>query len=673
MDCCLNLLGASFWENADHIVAFSKTPKVETLFVPPYVSVRFQLATTNRGAASVTDVGTKETFSFQTEVGQLLDIVAGSLYSSREIFLRELVSNASDACDKLRYETLTNPSLAANAVQFSVSLEIDKKAKTLSISDNGIGMNHDDLLETLGTIAKSGTGAFLESLKGAEKGELGLIGQFGVGFYSAFMVSDSVDVLTRKAGEEESWLWSSDGKGQFTIEPGDRTECGTTVVLHLKKDAKEFLEDVRVRHIVKTYSDHISFPVTLGGETLNSASAIWTRASKDVTQEQHTEFYRHTSHAYDEPWLVLHSRVEGVVSHTSLLYIPTTAPFDMYDPERKSHVKLYVNRVFISENTQGLIPTYLRFLRGVVDSEDLSLNVSREMLQSDPNLTKIKTSLSKKVLGALKKKASKTPQEYAEFWQSFGAVLKEGLIEDPSLRERLLEICRFSSTNDSGLTSLSDYVERCKEGQDAVYYMVGEDAKKVAHSPHLEGFKAKGVEVLLLSDHVDEFWLQHITEFDGKMFKSVTRGATDLDKFDGDQKPDQDKDDAESPALNDLIAVIKMELGEAVKDVRPSKRLTDSPVCLIADDGDMDVNLERLLKQHGQLTDNMPRVLELNPSHKVVVKLAERAKGKEAASDTLLMDAAHLLLDQARVADGEAPSDPAEFVRRLSAIMDSAL
>jgi molecular chaperone HtpG len=614
----------------------------------------------------VTESSTKEIFSFQTEVGQLLDIVAGSLYSNREIFLRELVSNASDACDKLRYETLTDPSLAKSSDQLSVSLEINKKAKTLSISDNGIGMNHGDLLETLGTIARSGTGAFLESLKEGEKGELGLIGKFGVGFYSAFMVAETVDVLTRKAGEEKSWQWSSDGKGQFTIEPGEREESGTTVVLHLKKDAKEFLEEARVHHIVKTYSDHISFPVTLGAETLNSASAIWTRAPKDVTEEQHTEFYHHTSHAFDKPWLTLHSRVEGSVSHTSLLYVPSTAPFDLYDAERKSHVKLYVSRVFISENTKGLVPFYLRFLRGIVDSEDLTLNVSREMLQSDPKLAKIKTALSKKVIGALKKKASKAPEEYAHFWENFGAVLKEGLIEDPSLRDKLLEICRFSSTQNGELTSLSDYVGRCKDGQDAIYYMAGDDMKKISQSPHLEGFRAKGVEVLLLADHVDEFWLQHITEFEGKTFKSVTRGATDLDKISGD-------DAADSPALNDLIVAIKMELGGAVKDVRPSKRLTESPVCLIADDGDMDVNMERLLKQHGKLTDGMPRVLELNPDHRIVKKLAERAAGNEAASDTLLKDAAHLLLDQARIADGEAPADPAEFVRRLSAVLDSAL
>ena len=621
----------------------------------------------------MSDTSSKETFSFQTEVGQLLDIVAGSLYSNRGIFLRELVSNASDACDKLRYETLTDPSLATSNDQFSISLKIDKKAKTLSVSDNGIGMSHDDLLETLGTIARSGTGAFLESLKDGDKGELGLIGQFGVGFYSAFMVADSVDVVTRKAGDDQSWLWSSDGKGQFSIEPTDRDECGTAVILHLKKDAKEFLEEARISHIIKTYSDHISFPVMLDTETLNSASAIWTRDPKEVTEEQHTEFYHHSSHAFDTPWLTLHNRVEGMVSHTSLLYIPSSPPFDLYDAERKSHVKLYVNRVFISENTKGLIPTYLRFLRGVVDSEDLTLNVSREMLQSDPKLAKIKTALTKKVIGALKKKAQKSPDEYAAFWGNFGAVFKEGLVEDPNLRDRILEVCRFSSTRGGELTSLSGYVERSKEGQDELYYITGEDANKVAQSPHLEGFRAKGVEVLLLSDHVDEFWLQHITEFEGKQFKSVTRGAADLDKITGDEKSDDIDDDAKAPALDELLEVIKLELGGAIKDVRPSKRLTDSPVCLIADDGDMDVNMERLLKQHGQLQDGMPRVLELNPDHQIIMKLAERAKADTAASDDLLKDAAHLLLDQARISEGEVPSDSANFIRRLSAIMNSAL
>ena len=611
-----------------------------------------------------------ETFTFQTEVGQLLEIVAGSLYSNREVFLRELVSNASDACDKLRYGALTDASLSSDDA-LEITLSNDPKKKTLSISDNGIGMTHADLLATLGTIAKSGTGAFIEALKAEEKDKPGLIGQFGVGFYSAFMVATRVDVVTRKAGEVEAWLWSSDGKGEFSIAPAERAHSGTTVTLHLKKDAKEFAEEARIRHIIKTYSEHISFPVKLGDDTLNAAEALWTRPAKDISEEQYTEFYRHTSHAYDAPWHVMHNRVEGTLNHTSLLFVPSTQPFDLFEPERKSHVNLYVNRVFISETTKDLIPAFLRFLRGVVDSEDLSLNVSREMLQTDPQLAKIKTSITKKVLSELKKKANKVPEEYATFWGNFGAVLKEGLVEDAALRDRILEICRFASTGEGDLISLADYVARMKEGQEAIYYIVGDDAAQVAQSPHLEGFKAKGVEVLLLADHVDEFWLQHIPDFDEKPFKSITRGAADLDQVKSDDMPEAEDIEAEAN-LSVLIAAIKAELGEAVKDVRPSKRLTDSPVCLIADDGDMDVNLERLLKRHGQLQHGAPRVLELNPSHPIITKLADRAKAEATSGDNLLKDAAHLLLDQARIVEGEIPTDPPEFARRLAAVMSRA-
>lgn len=609
----------------------------------------------------------KETYSFQTEVGQLLEIVAGSLYSNREVFLRELASNASDACDKLRYASLTEPGLSASA-ELAITLENDAKKRTLSISDNGIGMNHADLLDTLGTIARSGTSAFIKALAADEGDKPGLIGQFGVGFYSAFMVASRVDVVTRKAGEAEAWLWSSDGKGEFSIEPAERATNGTTVTLHLKKDAKEFAEEARIRHIIKTYSEHVSFPIKLGDDTLNSAEALWTKPAKDVSDEQYAEFYRQCSHAFDAPWHVMHNRVEGKLNHTSLLFVPSTQPFDLFEPERKSHVKLYVNRVFISEITNDLIPAYLRFLRGVVDSQDLSLNISREMLQTDPQLAKIKTSLTKKVLSELKKKANKAPEEYATFWGNFGPVLKEGLVEDVALRDRLLELCRFASTGSGDVTSLADYISRMKEGQEAIFYIAGEDAAKLAHSPHLEGFRAKGVEVLLLSDHVDEFWLQHITEFDGKPFKSITRGAADLDEIKADETETED-DKPEEADLSALIDAIKAALGDAVKDVRPSKRLTDSPVCLIADDGDMDVNLERLLKRHGQLQHGAPRVLELNSSHRIIVKLAERAKG---GKDDLLEDAAHLLLDQARIVEGETPADPPEFARRLASVLDRA-
>ncbi|MEM6305214.1 MAG: molecular chaperone HtpG [Pseudomonadota bacterium] len=611
----------------------------------------------------------KEVFSFQTEVGQLLEIVAGSLYSNREVFLRELVSNASDACDKLRYAALTDATLAQSD-DLASTLAIDAKANTLSVSDNGIGMNHADLLETLGTIAKSGTGAFIQALQAEDKDAPGLIGQFGVGFYSAFMVASQVDVVTRKAGEEAAWLWSSDGKGAFSIEAATRDAPGTTVTLHLKKDAKEFAQEARIRHIISTYSDHISFPVKLGDETLNAAQALWTKAAKDITEEQYTEFYRMNSHAFDAPWHVMHNRVEGALNHTSLLFIPTAPPFDLFDADRKSHVKLYVNRVFISETTKDLLPSYLRFLRGIIDSQDLSLNVSREMLQSDPQLAKIKGQVTKKVLSELKKKAIKAPEDYAEFWNTFGAVLKEGLVEDPSLRDRLMEVCRFASTGSEPLTSLTEYVARMKEGQEAIFYITGEDAGKIAASPHLEGFKARGVEVLLLSDHVDEFWLQHVTEFDGKPFKSVTRGAADLDAL---KAEDADHETPESTDVSALIAAFKAELGDKVKDVRPSRRLTDSPVCLIADDGDMDVNLERILKRHGQLQQGAARVLEINPDHLIISALSARASQDGASDDATLKDAAHLLLDQARIVDGETPADPVAFARRMGSFMTRAI
>lgn len=616
----------------------------------------------------------KETYSFQTEVGQLLEIVAGSLYSNRDVFLRELVSNASDACDKLRYAALTDAGLAQSG-DLAITLDIDAKAKTLSIADNGIGMNHADLLETLGTIAKSGTGAFVKAMQAqgadaADAGPMGLIGQFGVGFYSAFMVADRVDVVTRKAGEAEAWLWSSDGKGAFTIEPATRDSAGTTVILHLKKDAKGYADAARIREIVKTYSDHIAFPIRLGDETLNASDALWTRPAKEITEEQYAEFYRHNAHAFDTPWHVMHNKVEGTLNHTSLLFVPSVRPFDLFDADRKSHVKLYVNRVYISDTTTDLVPAYLRFLRGIVDSQDLSLNVSREMLQSDPTLAKIKTQITKKVLSELKKKAGKDAEAYATFWNNFGAVLKEGLVEDAALRDRILEISRFASTGEDALTSLTGYVERMKPGQDAIYYIAGDDAGKLAKSPHLEGFRAKGVEVLLLSDHVDEFWLQHITEFDGKPFKSITRGTADLD---GIESPEKDDETPDTDDLAALIAAIKAELGDRVKDVRPSKRLTDSPVCLIADEGDMDVNLERLLRRHGQLDHGMPRVLEINPQHALVAALNARAGADGAASDPVLADAAHLLFDQARILEGELPADPADFARRMGVVMARAV
>ena len=637
----------------------------------------------------------EEKLSFQAEVSRLLDIVANSLYSNKEIFLRELISNASDACDRLRYAALTEPELLGGDPSYAIRLAADPKAKTLTISDNGIGMNRDELIENLGTIARSGTAAFVQQMDNKADGA-NLIGQFGVGFYSAFMVAERVEVTSRKAGEAHAWTWTSDGKGDFSIAPvedddGDESDVparGTRIVLGMKKDAAEFLDPARLRKIVKTYSDHIAIPVVMAepgkedgtDETLNAASAIWMRPKSEITEQQYGEFYRHVAHAFDDPWLRLHFKAEGMMEYSGLLYVPASKPFDLFHPERRHGVKLYVKRVFITDDCEELLPPYLRFLRGVIDTEDLALNISREMLQRHPVLAKIRTAVTKRVLGELKKKAEKAPEEFATFWDNFGAVLKEGLYEDSAQREALLEIARFASTTAEGLTGLAEYLERMPEGQTAIYYITGDDAEAIGRSPHLEGFKAKGVEVLLLSDPVDEFWVPTVAEYQGKPFKSVTRGAADLGGIAKASGEDGDKDseaEAPAPGTDSLIAYLKLALKDAVKDVRPSERLTDSPVCLVADEGDMDMHLERLLKQHRQIDMASKRVLEINPGHSLIRGLAERleAKGAAGAGETsaALDDAAWLLLDQARILEGEALPDPAAFARRLSAVVERGI
>ena len=616
----------------------------------------------------------QETFTFQTEVGRLLDIVAHSLYSHKEIFLRELISNASDACDRLRYAALTNPQLTDGDGDLRIHILVDRQARTLAIVDNGIGMNRGDLIETLGTIARSGTQAFLAQLTGDGKKDLGLIGQFGVGFYSSFMVAEGVDVLTRKAGEEQAWLWSSDGKGAFTIEEAARDGRGTNVTLHLAEGADEFLEESRIRQIVKTYSDHIGFPIALGeGEaapTLNAASSLWTLPKKDITPEQYKEFYHHVGHAFDDPWLTIHNTVEGVVTYISLLFVPTSAPFDLFDPQRKGRVKLYVRRVFITDDSEGLLPPYLRFLRGVVDSEDLPLNISRESFQHDPRLAKIRSGLVRRVLDELTKKAQEAPDEYAGFWNNFGAVLKEGIYEDFENRDRLLALARFRSTAGDALTSLDAYVERMKPGQDAIYTLSGEQVDALLRSPQLEGFKAKGVEVLLLTDPIDEFWLPSVRSYKDKPFKSAAGANADLSKIAeaGETQPEP-KATAPDADLDRLTAVLKEALKDTVKDVRVSSRLTESAVCLVAAEGDMDMYLERLLRQHRQLqADAMtPRILEINPTHPLIRQLAARAAAGDGEAD--LRDAGWLLLDQARIVEGTPVADPAAFAQRLAAVM----
>ena len=624
---------------------------------------------------------TEERLSFQAEVSRLLDIVAHSLYSEKEVFLRELVSNASDACDRLRYAALTQPELSADDPNLKVRLLVDKDARTLTVADNGIGMNREDLVENLGTIARSGTAAFMKSLEGAEKGDgkkdVNLIGQFGVGFYSAFMAADKVTVLTRKAGEATGWRWESDGKGEFTIAETDGLSRGTKIVLHLREGDDEYLDEARLGGIVRKYSDHIAIPILFGevedAKALNSASALWTRSKSEITADQYKEFYHHVGHAFDDPWLTLHWRAEGALEYTNLLYVPSTKPFDLFDPKRAHRVKLYVKRVFITDAAEGLIPPYLRFLRGVVDSEDLPLNISREMLQHNPMLAKIKAGITRRVLSELSKKAKDTENaaEYDSFWENFGAVLKEGLYEDYEHRDELLKLLRFRTTAGEELVSLEQYVARMKEGQDAIYTISGDDIDTLLRSPQLEGFKAKGVEVLLLTDPVDEFWMPSVGVYDGKPFKSVTRGGADLGKIKGEEaeKPEEKTPEGE---LTDLLALLKLTLSDAVKDVRKSERLTDSAVCLVADDNDMDMHLERLLKQHKQLNGEVgKRILEINPSHALIKRLAERAKGTGATD--ALEDAAWLLLDQARIVEGEALPDPAAFARRLASAMEKGL
>jgi molecular chaperone HtpG len=623
----------------------------------------------------------EEQLNFQAEVSRLLEIVAHSLYSEKEIFLRELISNASDACDRLRHAALTQSDLLGGDSAFKIRLSADLAGRSLTIADNGIGMNREELIENLGTIARSGTAAFVQQLESKQDGA-NLIGQFGVGFYSAFMVAEKVEVSSRRAGDAQGWKWASDGKGSFTVTEDEAAPArGTRIVLHLRKGEEEYLDPLRIRRIVATYSDHIAVPVVLESkkedepdETLNAASALWTRPKNEITEEQYKEFYHHVGHAFDDPWLRLHFKAEGVMEYTGLLFVPSEKPFDLFHPDRKPGVRLYVKRVFITDDCSELLPPYLRFLRGIVDTEDLPLNVSRELLQNDARLAKIRGALCKKVLAELKKQAEKAPDDYAKFWNNFGAVLKEGLYEDGQQRETLLELARFRSTTREGLVSLADYVAAMRPGQEAIYTITGDNPKALAKSPQLEGFADKGVEVLLLSDPVDDFWLSTVPSYDGKPFKSVTRGGVDLEKIgetaDKEGKA-KEEDDAAKPELDALLAFVKLTLKDAVKDVRVSKRLTSSPVCLVADEGDLDMHLERLLKQQRQLDHTSMRILEINPDHALVRALQQHV-GKEG-SGKVVEDAAWLLLDQARIIEGEPLPDAAAFSRRLSNLVEKGL
>ncbi|MBK1864873.1 molecular chaperone HtpG [Taklimakanibacter albus] len=621
---------------------------------------------------------TGETYShnFQAEVAKLLHLMVHSVYSDRDVFLRELISNAADALDKLRYEAIAKPELLAGAPDLAITITPDKAAKTLTVADNGIGMSEQELIDNLGTIAKSGTQAFMEQAKDdKDKGGIHLIGQFGVGFYSSFMVAHKVEVTSRKAGTDEAFAWSSDGTGTFTVasvKPEAAPLRGTSIVLHLKEDALEFLEDWKIEEVVRAYSDHIAHPIRLaaGTETtrqINAASAIWTRAKTDITPDQYKEFFGHITGAYSDPALTLHYKAEGRNEYTVLLFVPGEKPFDLYDPERRGRQKLYVRRVFITSDAE-LLPPYLRFVRGVIDSEDMPLNISREMLQHNPQVAAIRKAVTNKVLAELKKCFETEPEKAAKIWDAFGPVIKEGLYEDMERRDQLFEIARFNTTKREGVT-LKDYIADLKANQTAIYYLTAEDAAKAKASPQLEGFRARGIEVLLLTDAVDSFWVRMALGFDGKPFKSVTQGAADLDLI--PLVEEAPKSDADEGATATLIALIKQTLGDQVGDVRKSARLTDSPVCLVASDQGLDRTLEKLLARQGTTDVKVTApILEINAGHALIKALAETAKKSGASAE--LGDASGLLLDLARVMDGERVADPAKFAGSVSALMQKA-
>ena len=615
---------------------------------------------------------------FEADTGKILDIVINSLYSEREIFVRELISNASDAIDKKKYLALTNKSINDTSDPFEIKIEVNSKENTIKISDNGIGMDEEDLINSLGTIARSGTKAFLEQFnksKDDKKEDVNLIGQFGVGFYASFMVADKVEVLSKKAGTDKSWKWISDGKSGYNIEKGEKTNSGTELILHLKKDAKEFLEGTRIQFVVRKYSDHISYPVKMlevskkdaKEETINEASALWTRAPKDIKEKQYEDFFSHIGAGFGKPLLTMHNNTEGTVSYTNLLCIPSSKPFDLFNPDRKSSLKLYINRVFITDKCDNLIPAYLRFVKGIVDTQDIDLNVSREMLQNNPAVAKISKSLVGKILRELKKIADKDKAKFIQFWNEFGQVLKEGLYEDLERKDTLLELARFSNNENDDLISLEDYVNTMDKNQKDIYYIAADTKSQALSSPHLEGFKSKGIKVLVMADPIDQFWLSMAGQFKEKNFVSITQGEIDLDNINSDKKDpknkDTKKDDVDKKFTN-LIAHLKASLGQNVKDIRLTSKLTDSPACLVADKGDMDVAMENLMKQRDPNYQGAPRILEINPEHALVEKMNKLLSDKK--HNNLVDDAGTLLFEQARMMEGKLPSDPTKFAKIMN-------
>ena len=628
----------------------------------------------------MTTTANKETLGFQAEVKQLMQLMIHSLYSNKDIFLRELISNASDAADKLRFEALSDPALFESDSELKIHVAFDRDARTLTISDNGIGMNRQEVIEHIGTIAKSGTREFFSQLSGDQKKDAALIGQFGVGFYSSFIVADRVTLTTRRAGltPEHGVRWESEGAGEYTLETVDKPVRGTEVVLHLREGEDAFLSDWKIKSVIRTYSDHITLPILMKKsewkdgvevptdeeETVNRASALWTRAKKDITDDEYKAFYTHVAHDAEAPLAWSHNRVEGKQEYLSLLYVPSHAPFDLYDRDHRHGIKLYVRRVFIMDDAEQLMPQYLRFVRGVIDSSDLPLNVSREILQHSRDIDSIRAGSVKKVLGLLEGLAENEPEKYAGFWNAFGKVMKEGPGEDFANKERIAALLRFASTHtdsDAQVVSLKDYVGRIKEGQTAIYYITADSFAAAQHSPHLEIFRKKGIEVLLLSDRVDEWLTSNLNEFDGKPLKSVARGGLDLGELEDEAEKTAQKEAEDS--LRPLAERIKTTLGERVKDVRVTHRLTDSPACLVTGEGDMSANLERLLKAAGQSAPTVKPTLEINPQHALVTRL------NAESDEDRFADWANLLFEQALLAEGGQLDDPASFVRRLNGLL----
>lgn len=613
----------------------------------------------------------KETLGFQTEVRQLLKLMIHSLYSNKEIFLRELISNASDALDKLRFEALTDDALYEGDSELKIRVSYDKEARTVTISDNGIGMSRQEVIENIGTIAKSGTREFFEKLSGDAAKDAHLIGQFGVGFYSAFIVADKVTLTTRRAGlgAEHGVRWESSGEGDYSIETIEKPTRGTEVTLHLREGEDEFLDGFRLRAVIRKYSDHINAPILLpvegkdkaGEETVNRASALWARPKNEISAEEYNEFYKHVAHDFENPLAHLHSRVEGKLEYTLLLYLPAHAPFDLWERDSAHGVKLYVRRVFIMEDNKHLLPRYLRFVRGVIDSNDLPLNVSREILQGSKIIDSIRAAASKRILGLLEDMAANDAEKYATFWKEFGRVLKEGVVEDHANREQIAKLLRFASTHqdtEEQTVSLSDYAARMKHGQDRIYYLTAENFNAARHSPHLELLRKKGLEVLLMYEPVDEWVVGHLTEFEGKPLQSVAKGELDLGKF--SDKQDEETHKKAASELKSLVERIKNALGDKVAEVRVSQRLTSSPACLVSGAQDLGIHLERLLKAAGQTVPGKQPALEINPGHPLIKKLDQET---DAAR---FEDWAHILYGQALLSEGSQLTDPAGFVRRLN-------